>query len=55
MQEAKVTLVRLYQRFRFELEAGQVPLKIRNNITISPEHGVLVRAIPRPPTLQREP
>ncbi|EIE26674.1 cytochrome P450 [Coccomyxa subellipsoidea C-169] len=55
LMEAKVTLVRMYQRFTFELEPGQVPLKIRNNITISPENGVLVRTIPRPATLQREP
>ena len=53
VQEAKTTLARLYQRFTFELEPGQVPLEIRNTITISPKHGVHVRALPR--TMQREP
>ena len=53
VQEAKTTLARLYQRFTFELEPGQVPLEIRNTITISPKHGVHVRAVPR--TMQRKP
>jgi cytochrome P450 len=53
MQEAKITLARLYQRFTFQLEPNQVPLDVRNTITISPKNGVWVRATPR--ALEREP
>lgn len=55
VQEAKITLIRMYQSFTFELEPGQLPLKIHTTITIRPQNGVHVRAIPRTPSLQREP
>ena len=46
LQEAKITLVRLFQRYTFELAPGQVPLELRNTITLSPKNGVIVRPIP---------
>ncbi|CAL8467004.1 g6540 [Coccomyxa elongata] len=55
LMEAKITLIRMYQSFTFELEPGQLPLKIHTTITIRPQNGVRVRAIPRTPSLQREP
>ena len=48
-----ITLARLYQRFTFTLEPCQDPLDIRNTITISPKHGVWVKAVPR--GAEREP
>ena len=48
--QAKITLIRLYQRFTFELTEGQDILELRETITISAANGVNVRAIPRPPT-----
>jgi cytochrome P450 len=42
-QEAKIALARLYQQYTFELEAGQVPLKVRQNLTLGPADGVFVR------------
>lgn len=47
--QAKITLIRLYQRFTFELQAEQDTLELRETITISAANGVLVKAIPRPP------
>eukprot|EP00879_Flechtneria_rotunda_P008524 GHRR01008931.1.p1 GENE.GHRR01008931.1~~GHRR01008931.1.p1 ORF type:complete len:336 (+),score=98.92 GHRR01008931.1:1224-2231(+) len=47
LQEAKIALVRLYQDQTYELEPGQVPLALRQNITLSPKHGVKVRVVPR--------
>ena len=46
VQEAKITLVRLFQRYTFELKPGQDPLELRNTITISPKNGVIVKPIP---------
>lgn len=46
VQEAKITMVRLFQRYTFELQPGQVPLALRNTITLSPKNGVIVRPIP---------
>lgn len=42
-QEAKIALARLYQQYTFELERGQVPLKVRQNLTLGPADGVFVR------------
>ncbi len=42
-QEAKIALIRLYSRLTFELEPGQVPLKLSYGITTGPRHGVWVR------------
>ncbi|KIZ06916.1 cytochrome P450 [Monoraphidium neglectum] len=47
LNEAKIALVRLHQRFSFELRPGQVPLKLRQGITLSPADGVWVRPIAR--------
>jgi hypothetical protein len=33
----------LYQQYTFELEPGQVPLKVRQNLTLGPADGVFVR------------
>jgi len=46
MQEAKITLVRLFQQYTFELKPGQEPLALRNTITLSPKNGVIVRPVP---------
>lgn len=43
LQEAKIALVRLYQRYTFELTPGQIPLKVQQNLTLSPKGGVYVR------------
>lgn len=48
--QAKITLVRLYQRFTFELQGSQDPLELRETITISAANGVHVKAVPRPPS-----
>ena len=47
--QAKITLIRLYQRFTFELREGQDRLDLRETITISAADGVHVRATSRPP------
>jgi hypothetical protein len=44
-----VALARLYQRLRFELEPGQVPLRTTVGITLSPKNGVWVRPVRRHP------
>ncbi len=46
LQEAKITLVRLFQQYTFELKPGQEPLELRNTITLSPKKGVIVKPIP---------
>ncbi|PNH05177.1 hypothetical protein TSOC_008592 [Tetrabaena socialis] len=43
-QEAKVALALLYQRLRFELEAGQVPLLAATALTLGPRDGVWLLA-----------
>ncbi|KAG2492006.1 hypothetical protein HYH03_009736 [Edaphochlamys debaryana] len=47
MQEAKAALAVLYQRLRFELEPGQVPLQLSVGITMSPKGGLWVRPVLR--------
>ena len=47
LQEARLTLAALYRRFTFELEPGQVPLRVKTGITMSPEGGVRARVVPR--------
>ncbi|KAF8072691.1 AL21 [Scenedesmus sp. PABB004] len=47
LQEAKIALARLYQHQTYELEPGQVPLALQQNITLSPRNGVVVRVVPR--------
>ncbi|GLI67209.1 hypothetical protein VaNZ11_011116 [Volvox africanus] len=47
LQEAKVALARMYQRLRFQLEPGQVPLKTMVGLTLSPRNGVWVRPVLR--------
>ena len=46
VQEAKIMLVRLFQRYTFGLKPGQEPLELRNTITLSPKNGVIVKPIP---------
>ena len=46
LQEAKITLVRLFQQYTFELKPGQEPLELRNTITLSPKKGVIVKPVP---------
>ncbi len=48
LQEAKVALARLYQRLRFELEAGQVPLATTAALTLAPRDGLWLRPVLRP-------
>ncbi|CAL5225497.1 g8325 [Coccomyxa viridis] len=45
--EAKLTLIRLFQQFTFELQPGQEVLPLRETITLSAANGVFVKAIPR--------
>lgn len=45
--QAKLTLIRLFQRFTFELQPGQEILPLRETITLSAANGVFVKAIPR--------
>ncbi|KAK9803864.1 hypothetical protein WJX73_010382 [Symbiochloris irregularis] len=47
IEEAKIILFRLYQKFTFELEPGQIPLKVRHTITLSPKDGIRVIVRPR--------
>ncbi|KAK9827287.1 hypothetical protein WJX81_000437 [Elliptochloris bilobata] len=46
-EEATIALVRMYQHFSFELEPGQVPLVLHETITLSPAHGLRLRAFRR--------
>jgi hypothetical protein len=48
LQEARLALVRLFDRFRFELGPSQeVPIKIREGVTIGPLYGVRVQVFER--------
>lgn len=47
MLQAKLTLIRLFQQFTFELRPGQEDLPLRETITLSAANGVFVKAIPR--------
>lgn len=47
LQEAKIALVRLYQDQTYQLQPGQVPLALQQNITLSPRNGVWVTVVPR--------
>jgi len=47
MLQAKLTMVRLFQRFTFELQPGQENLPLRETITLSAANGVYVKAIQR--------
>ncbi|GLC53338.1 hypothetical protein PLESTB_000733600 [Pleodorina starrii] len=47
VQEGKVALARLYQRLRFELEPGQVPLATAAALTLAPRDGLWVRPVAR--------
>ncbi|GBF96779.1 cytochrome P450 [Raphidocelis subcapitata] len=47
MQEAVLALVRLFQAYTFELSPGQVPLKLRQGLTLSPAEGVWVTPVAR--------
>jgi hypothetical protein len=48
LQEARLALVRLFDRFRFELGPSQeVPIKTRVGVTIGPLYGVRVRVFDR--------
>jgi hypothetical protein len=40
-----VALARLYQRLRFELEPGQVPLRTAAALTLAPQDGLWVRPV----------
>jgi hypothetical protein len=46
LQETRLTLAQLYRSYTFELEPGQVPLRVKTGITMSPEEGVFVRVRP---------
>jgi hypothetical protein len=46
-QEAKISLVRLYQHQTYRLLPGQVPLALQQNLTLSPKNGVKVQVVPR--------
>ena len=54
VQEAKITLVRLFQQYTFELKPGQEPLELRNTITLSPKNGVITKPIPHKPARMEE-
>jgi len=43
LTEAKLALVRVFQKFTLELQPGQEPLAIRDSITMSPRDGVHLR------------
>jgi hypothetical protein len=51
MQEAVLTLVKLYQRMRFELDPVRHPpgaeLEVKLGITMTPKDGIFVRVHPR--------
>lgn len=46
-QEVLITLIRLLQRFTFELEPGMVPLRLVHRLTLSPRDGVRCRVVRR--------
>ena len=45
--EGVLSLIKLYSRFTFRLLPGQVPLKLRMVLTLSPAGGVRVTVHPR--------
>jgi cytochrome P450 len=47
LQEAKITLVVLYQRYTFELSPGQVPLQLQQNLTLAPKGGLWATPVAR--------
>lgn len=49
VEEAIIALVRLYQRYTFELSEELLagPLEVKQGITMSPKHGVPVKVIRR--------
>ena len=47
LEEARVTLVRLAQRFTFTLSPGQVPLALKAPLTLGPAKGVFVTPVAR--------
>lgn len=47
LQEGVLALLRMYQRFTFELEPGQVPLPVRSMVTMAPTRGVWARVLKR--------
>jgi hypothetical protein len=42
--QALVTLAKIFQSFRVDLEPGVAPLKVSTGLTMAPEHGIHVRA-----------
>ena len=42
IEEAKIAIIRMYQKFVFRLCPGQIPLQLRHSITLSPKNGLLV-------------
>ncbi|GBF88848.1 cytochrome P450 [Raphidocelis subcapitata] len=46
-EEALIALVRLYQRFTFDLEPGVAPLRMVHRLTLSPADGVRARVVAR--------
>jgi hypothetical protein len=43
LQEVVTALVRLYQRYTFELQPGQVPLPVKQTFALIPAQGLRVR------------
>jgi hypothetical protein len=43
LQEVLIALVRLYQRFTFKLQPGQVPLPLKQTFALIPAQGLRVR------------
>ena len=51
VEEAIIALVRLHQRYTFQLtdKLLKEPIELKQNLTVSPKEGVLVSVIPRTP------
>eukprot|EP01023_Acetabularia_acetabulum_P004797 TRINITY_DN12031_c0_g1_i10.p4 TRINITY_DN12031_c0_g1~~TRINITY_DN12031_c0_g1_i10.p4 ORF type:complete len:100 (-),score=20.43 TRINITY_DN12031_c0_g1_i10:492-791(-) len=47
MQEAKLTLFKLFKTFDFKLESGQEEIETKVTITLGPKKGILVYASKR--------
>ena len=47
MMEAALILSQVLKQYRFELEGGQLPLKLSAGFTVSPTHGINVKVHPR--------
>lgn len=45
LEEAKIALIRTYQKFGFKLSPGQVPLKLQHTITLAPKGGLHVTPV----------